>query len=94
MSTSTLKQPIPVIITKAIAANTSASFALGNYECALLVVGNPNRTAAQSAVYALTRSADPIELKASAYVSITTDTSGNVTVTASVNTGAFALVFK
>lgn len=94
MSTSTLKVNMPVVYQSSVSSNTPVTFALGTYTAALLLVGDPNRTAAQSTAYVLYRSADPLPLVTSAYVSVTSDTSGNVTVTSTVYTTATVVVFK
>lgn len=94
MSTSYVRQPIVKVLQTSASANVSKTVAIGSYSVALVLIGNANRTAAQSAIYAVFNNADPMTVVSSAYVSLTSDGNGNITVTAQTNTSVTVLVIK
>ena len=85
---------LPSGTSKALSANTSTTFTLAPYHYYLLIVGNANRTAAQSAVYILTGNGSPIEIKTSGNISLSSVSTTSVTVNTSVNTAVTLIDLK
>ena len=84
MASSTINAPMVSVYAQNISANVSTSISVKQYNVAILLVGNSNRTDAQCAMYVLFNNATPLEIQSSSNV-IVVSSSGQLTVTSAYN---------
>lgn len=70
MASSVIKRRVVDVYAQNVTANVTTDIQIKPYYVALLIVGNPNRTSEQTAMYVLFNNASPLAIKESSEITV------------------------